>query len=482
MTGVDVAIVGGGPVGVTTALLLARRGCSVRVFERAVDVYDLPRAVGMDAEIQRVFQNAGLLDELRALTTPIDGAEFVDADGTRIIGGDIPPGTVSPLGHHPTVMYHQPWLEAMLRDAAVSAGVELHLGVEVFGIEQDDRGVTVEAGDGNHRARWVVAADGAASPIRKALGVAFVDQGFDQDWLVFDVALNGPDRMPRIAQQICDPVRPVTVVPGHANFRRWELQLQPGESAEEMTRPDRVWELIGRWLGPEDGELSRAVVYRFHATVAERMRVGRVFLAGDAAHQMPPFLGQGLCSGIRDGANLAWKLDLVRRGLATDRLLDSYDEERRPHAIDMVAHAVDTGRLIDQLAGRVDSGVGIEAAYGGGRGFPYLRDGLRHGDHPRVGKQLPQPVIDGAFFDDRLGQGFAVLVRSDSAVPEAVNRAWSAIGAAMVEVPPPLFEELLPAGGAVIVRPDRYVAAVANDAAEMIAATEALTATLGLVR
>ncbi len=480
MNSVDVAIIGGGPVGVAAALLLADRGCSVRLFERATGVYDLPRAVGMDAEIQRVFQNAGLVDRLRSLTTPIDGAEFVDAEGTRIVGGDIAPGTVGPLGHHPTVMYHQPWLEAMLRDAAVMAGAELHLGVEVFGVGQDDDGVTVETGDGDVRARWVVAADGAGSPIRKALGVAFIDQGFDQDWLVFDVALNGPDPMPRLAQQICDPARPVTVVPGHANFRRWELQLQPGESAEEMTKPDRVWELIGRWLGPDDGELSRAVVYRFHATVAERMRVGRVFLAGDAAHQMPPFLGQGLCSGIRDAANLAWKLDLVRRGLASERLLDSYDEERRPHAVDMVAHAVETGRLIDQLAGRIDSGVGIEAAYGGGREFPYLRHGLVHGDHPRVGKQMPQPIVDGRFFDDRLGHGFALLVRDRSMIPETVERLWSTVDAAIVEVAPPLFDGLLPPRGAVIVRPDRYVAAVVDDADGLTSATEALAARMGL--
>jgi 3-(3-hydroxy-phenyl)propionate hydroxylase len=192
-----------------------------------------------------------------------------------------------------------------------------------------------------------------------------------------------------------------------------------------MVEPGRVWALLGRWITPDDAELVRAVVYRFHATVAERMRDHRIFLAGDAAHQMPPFLGQGLCSGIRDAANLAWKLELVAAGAAGDQLLDSYGDERLPHAAGVVAHAVDTGKLIDQLSGREPQNTSLDAAYGGGRPFPHLEHGLIHGDHPMVGHQLPQPLVDGVLLDELLGTGFAVLVDDASMAARAAD-LWAA--------------------------------------------------------
>ncbi len=383
----------------------------------------------MDDEIQRVFQNAGLLDELRAITTPLRGAEFVRPDGERIVGAELPEEADWPLGLHPTVTYYQPELEAFLRAAAVRNGVELRLGVEVSAVEQVDEVVTVLTDAGSVTARWLVAADGASSRIRKGLGLAFVDQGFDQDWLVLDVLLRRPvPSLPRFVQQVCDPDRPTTYVVGHADYRRWEFQLQPGETRDEMVEPARVWQLLEGWLTPEDADLIRAVVYRFHATVADAMRVGRIFIAGDAAHQMPPFLGQGLCSGIRDAANLAWKLRLVDDGLAGERLLDTYGDERMPHAAGVVEHAVDTGRLIDELSGRAPQQTGLDAAYGGGRPFPILRQGMLFGDHPAVGRQLPQPTIDGRPLDELLATGFAIVV-DDTAILAGPRRAVDQPGA-----------------------------------------------------
>jgi 3-(3-hydroxy-phenyl)propionate hydroxylase len=473
MSDVDVIVVGGGPVGVTTALLLAQRGFSVRVLERATEVYDLPRAIVMDDEIQRVFQDAGLLDGLRAITTPLRGAEFVRPDGERIIGAELPEDADWPLGLHPTVAYYQPELEAFLREAAVRNGIELRLGVEVSSVEQDADGVSVSTDAGAMTARWLVAADGASSRIRKHLGVAFVDQGYDQDWLVLDVRLRREvPSLPPFVQQVCDPERPTTYVVGHADYRRWEFQLQPGETREEMIEPARVWQLLDGWLTPDDADLVRAVVYRFHATVADEMRVGRIFIAGDAAHQMPPFLGQGLCSGIRDAANLAWKLRLVDDGRAGERLLDTYGAERMPHAAGVVEHAVDTGRLIDELSGRAPQQTGLDAAYGGSRPFPILRHGMIHGDHPSVGRQLPQPTIDGRPLDELLGDGFAIVV-DDASILAALDDRWDDL-ARIVELPAGSIPMTLPPGGAVIVRPDRYVAAVCHDAAEVAAASAAL--------
>lgn len=479
---VDVIVVGGGPVGVTTALLMANRGLTVRVIEKSPEIYDLPRAIVMDDEIQRVFQGLGLLEDLLAITTPLAGAEFVKPDGERIMGAELPLDADWPLGHHPSVMYYQPELEAFIRGAAEEAGVELALGTEVTEIDPRPKGVRVlaqgRAGDTQeHRCEWLIAADGASSPIRKALGVPFIDQGFDQDWLVLDAELTRPvPTLPKLVQQICDPVRPATFVVGHGNYRRWEFQLQPGETPEPMLEPSRIWNLLANWLTPDDARLVRAVVYRFHATVADRMRIGRVFLAGDAAHQMPPFLGQGLCSGIRDGVNLAWKLALVHSGQAPESLLDTYDEERSPHAAQTVAHAVDMGRLIDELAGREPSATGLDAGYGGGRPAPHLVSGLLSGDHPLVGRQLPQPMVGGVRLDALLGPGFAVVVRSAEDCAD-VAADWVSVGARIVEVPRPLLEKHLVPGGAIIVRPDRYVAAVTADEPSLRAATaELLTA------
>jgi 3-(3-hydroxy-phenyl)propionate hydroxylase len=475
----DVVIVGGGPVGVMTAILLASKGFGVRVLEREPEVYDLPRAIVMDDEIQRVFQGAGLIDGLRAITTPLRGAEFVTPQGERIIGVEIPDGIDFSLGHHPTVTYYQPELEAFVRGAAVDAGVDLCLGVAVTGVDQHAGGVTAHTDAGSQAARWLVAADGASSPIRKSLGIRFVDQGFDQDWLVLDVRLRRPvPTLSPFVQQICDPARPVTYVVGHGDYRRWEFQLQPGETRDEMVADARVWELLEPWLTADDAELVRAVVYRFHATVADSMRAGRVFLAGDAAHQMPPFLGQGLCSGVRDAANLAWKLRLVDDGVADDSLLDTYGSERLPHAAGVVAHAVDTGRLIDELSGRAPASTDLNAAYGGGRPFPILEHGVRVGDHPAVGRQMPQPTIDGRPLDELLGPGFAVIVDGDDLVDAATAR-WGDL-ASIVVVPIGTMPLTLPPGGAVIVRPDRYVAAVAHDAAEFASSSDALFHLLGI--
>ncbi len=482
---VDLIVVGCGPVGVTTALLTARRGLRVLAVDRATDIYDLPRAIVMDEEIQQVLRDAGV--EVDDITTPLVGAEFVRADGARVTGVEIPPGFVLPSGLPPAVAYEQPQLEARLRAHATAAGVHFDLGTELTDIADDPAGGVVAelspvrgGAERQLRARWLVGCDGARSSVRKRRGIAFVDQGFDQRWLVVDTWLRRDVALSPFVQQICDPARSVTFVPGHDRRRRFEFLLHDDETDDAITEPARVAELLAPWLAPDDAEITRAVVYRFHALVAERFRDGAVFLAGDAAHQMPPFNGQGLCAGLRDAANLSWKLALVDRGLAPDALLDTYDAERRPHAEAQVVHSADAGKLIEAIAGRTDHGDVpdlLDAGYGAGRPFPKLMSGVLVTGPDAVGRPFPLPILgDGRRACDTLGDGFALVSVDDPrpGIDANVAGRWDAVGARWVGVgPDPWLAGLVADGRIAIVRPDRYLAALVTPA-ELRAATDAL--------
>ena len=471
----DVTIIGCGPTGATLGLLLRQRGLSVTIFEKDAGIYELPRAVQMDEEIQRVFLNLGLFDELQMLLTPLQGAEFVDANFERLVGFELPEGTLGHQALPPAQMYYQPELDRFLRSKARDAGVDIRHSATVTALrDEGEAGVVVDV-DGRPavRSRWAVGCDGANSSTRKWLGIDFEDRGFDQEWLVVDLrSKHAGVELPRLAQQVCDIQRPITFVPGHGDNCRWEFQLQPGETALEMERPTRVFGLIERWGVTEaDLELIRASVYRFHATVATQMRFGSVFLAGDAAHQMPPFLGQGLCSGIRDAANLAWKLAMVHDGSAPQSLLETYNDERRPHAGAVVDHACDTGKLIDQMAGRAKHNIGEDAAYGGGRPFPRLIGGLLHDTNPAVGRPSAQTVASGFYSDNLLGPGFSVVLGDDRL---SVPSGWRDLGATIV-----IDSALARGNGALVIRPDRYVAAVADTQAELNQASDKLLSLLG---
>ena len=458
----DLVVVGCGPVGLMAAIRATQHGLSVIAVDRLTDVYPLPRAIGMDDEIQRLFATAGMLDGLRGCSTPMPGAEFQDRNGTRVIGYDIPPGLVGPNGHPPVVAFDQPSLERLMRTRARDVGVNVRLGTEVTGLTD----TTVHTDAGDITGRWVLGADGASSFVRKHVGIALEDQGFDESWTVTDTTLLDPDLpLPRNCIQHCDPARVVTFVPGHGTRRRWEFQLLPGETHDEMGSHERVAELLTRWGTSAELQIDRVAVYRFHATVAERFRAGSVFIAGDSAHQMPPFNGQGMCSGMRDADNLAWKLAAVAAERADETLLDTYDLERRPHARGQVEHSADAGRLINAIARGGEAA--LESGYGGGRSFPHLEAGCVTGDHPRVGHPFPQPIVDGVGFDHLLGDGWAAVTTADTEpdLPAGVRR---------VVADPAHFPGLVEPGVAVLVRPDRYVAAVTDDLGP---ARAALTAT-----
>ena len=353
----DVAIVGYGPAGAVAAALLGQAGLKVFVCDRLPGVYEIPRAIALDHEVLRLFQQLGLIDAVLPFTEPFTNSEWFGADGQLIRRMTMvaPP---YPQGYTPSIVFSQPPLERLLRERVAQwPGVTVALGTTLTALAQDEHSVSLslQSADGTAstvHARWAIGCDGGASAVRAITGIALDDLGFDEPWLVVDVMVNdrGLAKLPLTSVQFCEPARPCTMVIGPGRHRRWEISLKPGEDPQQAATPAGTWALLSRWITPEDGALWRQSSYRFHALVAQHWRAGRVFIAGDAAHMQPPFLGQGMCQGLRDVANLAWKLAAVVQGEvqgpAAEALLDSYGSERQAHVRELTTRLKAIGSVI----------------------------------------------------------------------------------------------------------------------------------------
>ncbi|MFO1080899.1 MAG: bifunctional 3-(3-hydroxy-phenyl)propionate/3-hydroxycinnamic acid hydroxylase [Reyranellaceae bacterium] len=455
----DVLIAGGGPTGITLAILLARHGVKVVVAEREAAIHSLPRAAHIDHEGLRILQAAGAADEVFATSRRVARYDFLTARRRvlmRFDGAD----RIGPGGWPRANMIHQPSVEAALRRSlAREAGAALRTGWEVRGFVDDGTAVTTEIvtpdGPRRVRSRILVGADGARSPVRHAAGIAFEDLRFEEPWLVVDVLVDDPSRLPDSNLQICDPRRPTTCVLMGEGRHRWEFMILPGETPEQVSDDAFIEKLLEPWNVAGAVRLERKAVYTFRARIAERWRQGRVLLAGDAAHQTPPFAGQGLCSGLRDAANLAWKLAAVIRGGASGRLLDTYQPERGPHLRATIDMAIMMGRMVC-LTGRWAAAlrnfkIRLARALGklpdGPPAYPAISTGAILAGSPGAGRYFPQAVAaDGTRLDDVLGPGSWLLSRADLAtatlapLADALAR-W--LDSHEVE--------------AVLVRPDRHV-------------------------
>ena len=465
----DVTILGGGPVGCFLAVILSDMGVSNVVIDRDVAPYRLPRAIVMDDEIQRAFHDHGMGEWLQQNTEPLQRGDFVGPTNEVVIGADIPP--LGLQGVPPVVTHYQPDLDTMLRAEAERRGSRVKWGRTAVNMVDTGSSVITTLDNGETvESRWYVACDGASSWTRKHIGLTLEDLRFDQEWLVVDAELHegAVVDLPRGVRQYCHKDRPFTFVQGVRRYRRWEFQVQENEDARQLNTEEGLWTLLQGMISPDTARLVRSAVYRFHAVVAPNMQKGNVFLAGDSAHQTPPFAGQGLNSGMRDALNLAWKLSFIKRGIATNNILDTYSTERAPHVRSTIAHAVDMGRLIDQLGGRVSHGVDIESGYGGTRPSPHIEQGIVFGDDPRVGHQFWfHPDVSSAVRAQ--GASFAVVTQVSIELPDTLQR----IGAQVVVAP-----ESVQGAYAVVVRPDRYVAAVAHDANQLSRVSELLLASL----
>jgi len=512
----DVLISGYGPSGATLANLLGMRGFSVLVVDRATEVYDKPRAITADHEVMRVFQECGLADEIAAASVPHPGTDYLGLEN-QVIKRFYPAPPPQSLTWEPTWMFMQPALEASLRRGAERhAGVQTRLGHELLDFTQDDQGVTarLRAPGGERttsvRARYLVACDGGRSTVRRLLQSTVEDLAFDEWWIVVDAWLRGETELPRRATQYCHPWRPGTFVIGPGDLRRWEIKMLPHESPELFEDEAHFQSVLSQFVDTSKIELWRKAIYRFHALVVDEWRDGRVFLMGDAAHQMPPFLGQGLCAGVRDAANLAWKLEAVEKQGCDPALLESYGEERKPHVRRIVAHAKEFGLIIGELdmaaARERDQRLGQALAAGTAetvrqKFIPGLQCGLiAKGGSPEerrgAGDVFVQPWVELAGrgrlrlrLDDVIGPRFALVATSAeplSWLPETAAALWQRLDGCQVVLSPTAapaavtdaadFTHALEVDGlarswferlgarVALVRPDRYVFGVAADA------------------
>jgi len=491
----EVLVVGLGPVGATLACLLGQYGVRTLAIDRAPDVLLMPRAIALDNEALRILQLVGLEEQAfarRAIPrvrfhSPVFG-EFARINTC---------GSVD--GHPKLVTFYQPELERALRRRLCGLEyVQTATGVELASFHEDDARVHAELrdADGSTRSvscRYLVGADGASSAIRAAIGQQFAGRSFAEDWLIVDAERPGSGL--EEVEFLCDPRRPTPHMPAPGGRERWEFMLHPGESRERMESEDTIRTLLAPWTPPQGMRIERKAVYRFHARSCERFSRGRVFLAGDAAHVTPPFIGQGLVAGLRDALNLAWKLAWVVRGRAAPDILASYDRERRPHAKRMI----DLARLMGHL---IMPRSALKAFFVHGlmrllrllaplrRVFEEMhmkpenrfREGLFNaGAGAFGGRWLPQgPVRDahGAlrWSDDVLGAHLVLLgcgAHPAKHLDETAIRRWSAAGGVLAECLPRgmpaahegSFEDLggvlvpgtAPLGWALLVRPDRTI-------------------------
>ncbi len=423
----DVAIVGAGPVGLTLSILLAQRGWKVGIFDKQPAIYPLPRAVHFDHEVARILQAADVIDDIFDTTEAADVYEWRNAAGETLLY--LESRALGSCGWPEANMFAQPDLERVLDTQAHSfAEIALQRGCEVVDVVASKTGVTLEVVSAEGRrtvqARYVVGCDGANSTVRPHLGATVTDLGFFFDWLIVDIVPHEPKVWRPLNIQVCDPLRPTTLVSGGRGRRRWEFMRLPGESIDELNSADTAWRLLAAWgMTPATATLERHTVYRFQARWVDTWRKGRLLLAGDAAHQMPPFAGQGMCSGIRDAANLAWKLDLVLADKAPDALLDTYASERIPHVGAMIQFSMGLGRVIciadaEEAAGR-DALMVAAAKAGQAPPAPQavgIGPGVRLEGDEHAGQLMVQGVVQcgphTGRFDDVVGRGWVLLGKS----------------------------------------------------------------------
>ncbi|MDX1886287.1 bifunctional 3-(3-hydroxy-phenyl)propionate/3-hydroxycinnamic acid hydroxylase [Mycolicibacterium sp. 120270] len=482
---IPVVIVGAGPTGITAATLLAQYGVETVVLDRWADVYPQPRAVHLDDEICRIVARLGIADEFAAISRPTHGLRLLD--NTMAVLAEFRRDTAGSVNGFPQAnMFDQPEFEVLLRNNLKRCSrATLRAGAEVTGITQNGDGsvrvMFTDRVDGQRHAvdaDYVLGCDGANSVVRTEIGSHMQDLNFEQRWLVVDIATDVELDQWEGVHQVCDPARAATYMRiGDARYR-WEFRLLPGESADGYASVAALRPLIAPWTANADGgqlTLIRVAEYTFRAQLADRWRRGRVFLLGDAAHLTPPFIGQGMGAGLRDAMNLSWKLAGVLNGDLPESVLDSYEQERKPHTRALIRLALTVGRAMTSggdfgnlvrraVVPRMHHVPGLRDKVVDSRTPPLRRSAMvLRSRSPRrlTGSLCPNPVLpDGRRLDEAVGGGFALI--SAAPVTASQRAELERRGAAILVAQPGTdLADWLRGGraAAAIVRPDRTVMA-----------------------
>jgi len=456
----DVAVIGLGPTGAVLANLLGQAGVDTAVIEREPEPVAEPRAAHFDGEIMRVFQGIGLGEEIEAQSRPgLQGMHFLSGTGQTLMVRTA--GQEHGIhGHYNSWYFHQPELERTLRRGLDRfPSVSQVLGAEAVAIDRSATKTEIElnTADGPRRieAAYVIGCEGGRSLTRRTIGTTSTDLGQHQPWLCVDVVLKREMGLPTHSVQLCDPARPMTMVNMAGMRRRWEIMLMPGDNPETITDPDVVWSFLNRWISPDDATIERHAIYTFHSLIADRWRDTNLFLAGDAAHQTPPFLGQGMCAGIRDAANLAWKLAATLED-SNETRLDTYQAERRPHVEDFTRLAVRVGEVIQLTDPAAAAERDASFARTGPELFSFPQPAISGVGEPPAGLPAPQfRTPSGELSDDLVGQHWSVLTDGSQDHPPQP-------AVALTPTQCPLLGDWLAEHDLAwaLVRPDRYVAEV----------------------
>lgn len=499
-----VVIIGAGPTGLVLANQLGKAGVATLLIERNAATVSEPRAVSIDDESLRVMQQLGLLDVVKSEIVSGYGSGYLGPDGSMFL--KVLPA-LEPYGHPRRNAFRQPILERQLREALNRfPNVSAMFASNVRSLRQDGSGVLVQVQQsdgttGQIGADYLIGCDGSSSLTRHSLGYSLQGNTADERWLIID--LEASPSASRETRVYCDPSRPGIMLPGPRDTRRYEFKLMPGEPDEQMLADENIARLLRSHDVVAGSRIVRKIVYHFHARIADHWGRGRIWLAGDAAHLMPPFAGQGMNSGIRDAANLSWKLAVVVAGRIGSRLLESYERERRAHVRSMIRLALRMGMIFGSRSSL--QGWAIRSAFRVLGLWPSARSYLAEmkykppprfdggfllksqvSRHDIVGRMLPQPPLPqgGKKLDELLGGGFALLgVDIDAASLDSLSLgdAWDELIERRVSLASP---DVSPfnnhRGKLLLVRPDRYVMAcfrpdeasrVAGELAVLLAST-----------
>ena len=483
----DVAIIGLGPVGSFTALLLEKYGLNVLAIDKEKDIYQLPRAVTISDQGFRMAQLVDIEEIYLNNSTELGGMSFVDGN-LDLIGGSIDlEGLITANGWPPSRMFHQPFTDKAIRERLNDSKVTILLESELKNIKNGEDRVEIHIEDANSEehsyctCNYLIGSDGGSSEVRKLLKITQKDLEYNRDWVVIDVELNGKNRLSEKALQVCDSERLATYIPAHLPYRRWEFIIHEHEDKREFLDDKKVQGLIGKWLEPDEYKIIRKAVYQFHSVIADNFRKGNCFLIGDAAHQAPPFMGEGMMSGYRDAANLSWKIALTIKNQLNEDLLDSYEIERKPHSEFVVRNSAGIGELMDAYARFENPSEVPEELVQRGYGsfiLPDLNKGFFYGgiadSSMGAGQIFPQPVeyIDNAIIermDKIFGNGFSLVSmdKIDLSLEEENFLKELECNLVILEdifvANNPWLKSFMQLGDVFVIRPDRYVYGSSNE-------------------